>query len=161
MDGNLANQFLTVWSSCKSHIWRTASAYMGKYLRISSYIIYDFATAPLWISLYMRKIWFSFLSVQPGGPVRQPYLTYRPARLHRLLRNFHKHGFNCKTLVVCPIKNDKIANVSENWEHHRIFFAVRYSYVHDFACILNNVEYLRTPCTFINKFSQPRIHRIT
>ncbi len=38
---------------------------MGKYLRISSYIrkpflIYDFATAPLWISLYMRKIWFSF-----------------------------------------------------------------------------------------------------
>jgi hypothetical protein len=35
------------------------------------------------------------------------------------------------------------------------FFAVRYSYVHDFACILNNLEYLRTPCTFINKFSQP------
>ncbi len=40
----------------------------GKYLRISSYIrklflIYDFATSPLWISLYMRKIWFSFLSV--------------------------------------------------------------------------------------------------
>jgi hypothetical protein len=34
---------------------------MGKYLRISSYIrkpflIYDFATAPLLISLYMRKI---------------------------------------------------------------------------------------------------------
>jgi hypothetical protein len=41
---------------------------MGKYLRISSYImkpflIYDFATAPLWISFYMGKIWFSFLSV--------------------------------------------------------------------------------------------------
>jgi hypothetical protein len=38
---------------------------MGKYLRISSYIrkpflTYDFATAPLWISLYMRKIRFSF-----------------------------------------------------------------------------------------------------
>jgi hypothetical protein len=37
------------------------------YLRISSYIrkpflIYDFTTAPLWISLYL-KIWFSFLSV--------------------------------------------------------------------------------------------------
>ncbi len=26
-------------------------------------VIYDFATAPFWISLYMRKIWFSFLSV--------------------------------------------------------------------------------------------------
>ncbi len=52
----------------QSHIWLTASSYMGKYLRISSYIrepflIYDFATPPLWISLYMRKIWFSFLSV--------------------------------------------------------------------------------------------------
>jgi hypothetical protein len=54
----------------QSHIWLTASSYMGKYLRISSYIyirkpflIYDFATAPLWISLCMRKIGFSFLSV--------------------------------------------------------------------------------------------------
>ncbi len=51
----------------QSHIWLTASL-MGKYLRISSYIrklflIYDFGTAPLWISLYMRKIRFSFLSV--------------------------------------------------------------------------------------------------
>jgi hypothetical protein len=40
---------------------------MGKYFRISSYIrklflICDLATAPLWISLYMRNIWFSFLS---------------------------------------------------------------------------------------------------
>ncbi len=38
---------------------------MGKYLRISSYIrkpflIYDFATAPLWISLYMRKFFYIF-----------------------------------------------------------------------------------------------------
>ncbi len=24
------------------------------------------------------------IDFQPGGPVRQPYLTYRPARLHRL-----------------------------------------------------------------------------
>jgi hypothetical protein len=42
--------------------------YMEKYLRISWYIrkpflIYDFPTAPFWISLNMRKIWFSFLSV--------------------------------------------------------------------------------------------------
>jgi hypothetical protein len=27
-------------------------------------VIYDFATAPFWFSSYMRKIWFSFLSVQ-------------------------------------------------------------------------------------------------
>ncbi len=37
---------------------------MTKYFRISSYIrkpflIYDFATAPFWISLYIRKIFFS------------------------------------------------------------------------------------------------------
>jgi hypothetical protein len=42
-----------------------ASSYMGKNLRLYSYIrkpflIYDFSTAPLWISLYIRKIWFSF-----------------------------------------------------------------------------------------------------
>ncbi len=41
---------------------------VGKYLRISSYIrkpflIHDFATAPIEISLYMRKISFSILSV--------------------------------------------------------------------------------------------------
>ncbi len=41
------------------------SSYMTKYLRISSYIrkpflIYGFATAPIWISLYMRKIHFLF-----------------------------------------------------------------------------------------------------
>ncbi len=54
----------------QSHIWLTASSSsdMGKYLRISSYIskpflMYDFATAPLSISLYMRKILFSFVSV--------------------------------------------------------------------------------------------------
>ncbi len=52
----------------QSHIWLTASSYMEKYLRISSYIrkpIYDFATAPLWISLHMKKKLFSFLSVYP------------------------------------------------------------------------------------------------
>ncbi len=43
---------------------------MGKCANISPYmrrplVINDFATAPLWISLYMRKIWFSFLSVHP------------------------------------------------------------------------------------------------
>ncbi len=47
----------------QSHIWLTASSYMGKYLRISSYIrkpflIYNCATAPLWISLYIGKFLF-------------------------------------------------------------------------------------------------------
>ncbi len=54
----------------QSHIWLTASTNM-KYLRISSYIgklflIYDFATATFWISLYKRKIQFSFLPFFPS-----------------------------------------------------------------------------------------------
>ncbi len=36
--------------------------FYSSYIR-KPFLIYDFATAPLWISLYMRKIWFSFLSV--------------------------------------------------------------------------------------------------
>ncbi len=40
----------------------------GEKLRISSYIrkhflLYDFAPDPIWMSLYMRKVLFSFLSV--------------------------------------------------------------------------------------------------
>ncbi len=53
----------------QSHIWLTASSYMGKNLRFSSYIrkpflIYDFAPDPIWISLYVRIIFFSFCSVR-------------------------------------------------------------------------------------------------
>ncbi len=52
----------------QSHIWLTASSYVTKYLRTSSYIrklflIYDFESDPFWISSDMRKILFSFLSV--------------------------------------------------------------------------------------------------
>ncbi len=45
----------------------TASSYLAKYLRISSYtcitkplLIYDFGTDPIWISLYFKKIFFLF-----------------------------------------------------------------------------------------------------
>ncbi len=49
----------------QSHIWLTTSSYMRKYLHISPYIrkpflIYDFAIAPLWTSLYMRTFVFLF-----------------------------------------------------------------------------------------------------
>jgi hypothetical protein len=36
---------------------------MVKYLR-KFFFIYDFATDPIWLSFYMKKISFSFLSVQ-------------------------------------------------------------------------------------------------
>jgi len=52
----------------QSHLWVIASSYMVKYLRIASYrkpfLIYEISTAPYWISLYLWKILFSFLSVQ-------------------------------------------------------------------------------------------------
>ncbi len=55
----------------QSHICLTASLYMIKYLRISSdtrkpFLIYDFTTVPIWISLYMRyeeNFVFFFISV--------------------------------------------------------------------------------------------------
>jgi hypothetical protein len=41
------------------HILGSPSSYMTLHL------IYDFATAPFWISLYMRKILFSFYQCNP------------------------------------------------------------------------------------------------
>ncbi len=63
----------------QSHIWLTVFSYMTKYCRISSYIrkpfhVFDFATAPIWISWNMRKILFYFLSVYslwPPGVCKQ------------------------------------------------------------------------------------------
>jgi hypothetical protein len=65
----IENQILLIYKEiqseavAKSYVRKglTASSNMTKYLRISSYIrkpilIYDFATAQLWISLNMRKI---------------------------------------------------------------------------------------------------------
>jgi hypothetical protein len=73
----------------QSHIWLTASSYMTKYLRISSYIrkpflIYDFATASLWIPLYMRNIFFSFVSVRSSLPPF-PTLMQLPSRDYSIL----------------------------------------------------------------------------
>ncbi len=77
----------------KSHIWLTASWYMTEYLRISSYIrkpflIYDFATAPIWISLYMRKIFSPFLSMYIAllRPQTATFYNLRPCWLTSLLR---------------------------------------------------------------------------
>ncbi len=83
-----------------TRIWLTASSYMVKYLRISSYIrkpflIYDFAPDPIWTSLYMRKIFFSFLSVWDYTLVKNEkwliFMTY-----FYMLNNSHwKHKLWC------------------------------------------------------------------
>ncbi len=51
----------------QSHIWLTATSF--SHIRIRKpFLIYDFATASFWISLYMRKILLSFLSVFETHP---------------------------------------------------------------------------------------------
>jgi hypothetical protein len=69
-----------------SHIWLTASSYMTKYLRISSYIrnpflIFDFAPDPFWISWYMRKFFFSFYQWFFTSRWTVPLTTYSFLRL--------------------------------------------------------------------------------
>ncbi len=77
----------------QSHIWLRASSCMVKYLRISSYsrkpfLTYDFATAPLWVSLNIWGKWlagrewpyrcdFVFLlyDMLPSGPKKTGSLT--------------------------------------------------------------------------------------
>ncbi len=66
-------------------------------------VIYDFATAPIWISFYVRKIWFSFLS--GGAPVSLTFLfgTKRNAKRSRFprlerkrIRSPHPTSDSCK-----------------------------------------------------------------
>jgi hypothetical protein len=60
----------------QSHIWLTASSYMGKNLRISLFIrkpflIYDFATAPLWIPYIWGKFDFLFYQCNAGRLIQR------------------------------------------------------------------------------------------
>ncbi len=78
----------------KSNMTLTASSYMEKYFRISScirkpFLIYDFATAPLKISLYMRKIWFFFY--QCSRPLF-PHVKSPPRPSDAILKRFTSPG---------------------------------------------------------------------
>jgi hypothetical protein len=88
----------------QSHIWLTASSYMTKYLRISSYIrkpflIYDFATVPIWIPTDIRKILFSFLSVHQ----RWAWSQYNDDRSVVLSLLFLFYGWNI--ILKMKVKN--------------------------------------------------------
>ncbi len=79
----------------QSRIWQTASSYIVKNLRISSYVrkpfhIYDFATDPIWISLYMWKIFLSFYQFRIRR-IRTPHPpTQWRAAYEVMLNNAHK-----------------------------------------------------------------------
>jgi hypothetical protein len=92
-------------------MWLTPCSYKGKYLHISTYIrklfiIDDFATAPLWIFLYMTKILFYFLSVYVPFHFHckdtiPHFETNIPRkRIARTQSNFHMHVF-VRDLRVC------------------------------------------------------------
>ncbi len=46
-------------------------------------------TEPVFADLFRR----SGIDFQPGGPVRQPYFSYRPVRLHRLAKSIPRNWF--------------------------------------------------------------------
>ncbi len=67
--------------------------------------------------VYRGSIFRPFKDFQPGGPVRQPYFSYRPVRLHRRNRflgsiNVYKYGlctqhtmheiYNLSRTIKCP-----------------------------------------------------------
>ncbi len=56
-------------------IYEEMRKYFPIYCMRRPLVICDFATAPFWISLYMRKIWFSFLSVHCSSAVHPPCCT--------------------------------------------------------------------------------------
>ncbi len=83
------------------------SSSMTKYLCISSYIrkpllIYDFAPNPIWISLYMRKIFFYFLSVwysEYAHKEAEGNLIYFPISSSPCLFYIGQCNNNCKLLI--------------------------------------------------------------
>ncbi len=92
--------------------YMTDSSYMVKYLRISSYIrkpflIYNFACAPFRISLYMRKIFFSFLSVYCGRENCWGLQEYNPG-INRFY--YQKQQFSLKFLSSRRISSNEILN---------------------------------------------------
>ncbi len=100
---------------------------MGKYLRISSYIrkpflIYDFATAPLRISLYVyeENLIFFFISVQASGlrpdwgrneergRVHQPDQAYHTTRDNTNVKRMSNEIFDLKLINVNVIEAIKL-----------------------------------------------------
>ncbi len=118
----------------QSHLWLTASSYMVQYFCNSSnirkpFLIHDFATYPIWNSLFMRKFSFSFLSVCPDldpqyFPLFADFLYFfvlfrynRNIELSLLIRQAHgdadqvvsyKRGLTTNQLIQRSVKTQKL-----------------------------------------------------
>jgi hypothetical protein len=66
-----------------------AGVYLSQAQNPASPTPYTLYTEPVFLNL-LRSLW---IDSQPGGPVRQPYLTFRPARLHRLAESIPRNRF--------------------------------------------------------------------
>ncbi len=98
------NQIFPIYSIRKFRMEHAvAKSYMTNGLLIygeisAHFLIYDFATAPLWISLYMRKIWFSFLIVC----LTSLFLVSRPlSPVSRLTYHFLAYFMLSPVLRIC------------------------------------------------------------
>jgi len=62
---------------------------------------------------FVNLLWSPGFDSQPGGPVRQPYLTYRPARLHRLAEsipwNLFLSSLNVCKFGLCRVRRHRLA----------------------------------------------------
>ncbi len=103
---------------------------MRKFANISPYmtrplVIYDFVTAPFWISLYMRKILFYFLSVYLPTcwislnsphlaqiiPPPIPLTTYPVLSTHKYIKNVFvnsAHSTVAETVMINIENNDRL-----------------------------------------------------
>ncbi len=82
---------------CK--VIKTASSYITKYLPISSYIRKSFAPDPLWIPLYMRKIFFSFLTVYNVLPVKPVAIFCDFVYVHCTVKDMYSYTHKCQRSI--------------------------------------------------------------
>ena len=108
---------------------------MRKCANISPYmrrplVIYDFATAPFWISLYMRKILFYFLSVY--------WILYK--------RFFWFRRYIPTVHYVLPVLDSTYYCIFWNWNLESGSF----SYLRNFECkyIRNSAKFREIPANF-------------
>jgi hypothetical protein len=60
----------------------------------TTWTLFFFSSFPSWLEPVSVNLYRSpGIDSQPGGPVQKPYLTYRPARLHRLAESVSWNRF--------------------------------------------------------------------
>ncbi len=119
---------------------------MRKCTNISPYmrrllVIYDFATAPFWIFVYMRKIIFSFLSVYS----RTVFRKYSSTMSYLRVRTKQKRGCLWCTFSCIAI----------GWKHGEQRTAGLYS-----LWVCGHVS-VRVPMTFYHRYSHWSVYEST